>query len=111
MHSTSDGVNFTPYNDANEVVSELFDSLRSKYRDNLKTSMRGSDFIFDSVQSMYYKCHKVTFERGNPYIASPDWIKNQKGTVNPKNEDHICFQCAATFELNYEEIKCNTQRV
>ena len=24
-------------------------SLRSKYQDNLETSMKGSDFIFDSV--------------------------------------------------------------
>ena len=93
MHSTSDGVNFTPYNDANEVANELFDSLPSKYQDDLKTSMRGSDFIFDSVQCMYYKCHKATFERGN----SPDWIKSQKGTINPKNKNHKCFRCEQLF--------------
>ena len=38
--------------------------------------MRGCDFISDSVQLMYYKCHKVHFKLGG-YI-SPDWIK-QKG--------------------------------
>ena len=32
--------------------------------ETLMTSMRGSDFIFDSVQLMYYKCHKVSFKRG-----------------------------------------------
>ena len=46
----SDNIKFTPYNDANEVVNELFESLRSKYQDNLETSIRGSDFIFDSVK-------------------------------------------------------------
>ena len=30
--------------------------------------MRGSDFIFDSVQLMYYKCHKVSFKRGGSLI-------------------------------------------
>ena len=40
--------------------------------------MRGSGFIFYSVQLMYYKCHKVNFERGGSYIDSPDWIKKEK---------------------------------
>ena len=26
--------------------------------------MKGSDFTFDSVQLMYYKCHKVNFKHG-----------------------------------------------
>ena len=40
--------------------------------------MKGNDFIFDSVQLMYYKCHKVNFKRGDSYIDSPDWIKKKK---------------------------------
>ena len=50
MHSNSDNIKFTSYNDANEVINELFESLPSKYQDNFKTSVRGRDFIFDSVQ-------------------------------------------------------------
>ena len=56
---------------------------------NLETSMRGSDFIFDSVQMMYYKCHKVNFRRGSSYIDSPDWIKKKRATINPENKDDI----------------------
>ena len=59
MHSRSNKIKFTSSNDANEVADELFESLRSRYQGNLETSMRGSDFTFDSVQLMYYKCHKV----------------------------------------------------
>ena len=40
--------------------------------------MRGSDFIFDSVQMMYYKCRKVNFGHGGSYIDSPDWINKKK---------------------------------
>ena len=47
MYSRSENVIFTPYNDANEVVDELFEWLLSKYQDNLETSVRESDFIFD----------------------------------------------------------------
>ena len=78
MHSKSNKIKFTSYNDAKEVVDELFNSLRSRYQGNLETLMRGSDFIFDSVQMMYYKCHKVNFRHGGSYVDSPDWIKKKK---------------------------------
>ena len=61
------------YNDANEAVNELFESLRSRCQGNLETSMRGINFIFDSVQLMYYKCYKVNLKRGVSYIDSTDW--------------------------------------
>ena len=96
MHSTSGNIKFTSYNDANEVVNEVFESLCSRYQGNLETSMRGSDFIFDSVQLMYYKCHKVNFRRGDSYIDSPDWIKKKKATINLQNTDNTCFQYATT---------------
>ena len=46
IHSRRNNIQFTSYNDANEVVHEIFDSLHSRYHGNLETSMRGSDFIF-----------------------------------------------------------------
>ena len=49
MHSKSNNIIFTSYNDANEVVGELFDSLRSRYEENLETSMKEKEFIFNSI--------------------------------------------------------------
>ena len=60
---------------------------------------------------MYDKCHKVNFRRGGSYIDSPDWMKKKKATINPKNKNDKCFQYAATFALNYEELKWNRERV
>ena len=34
--------------------------------------MRGTDFVFDYVHLLYYKCHKINFSRGGSYIDSPD---------------------------------------
>ena len=74
--------------------------------------MRGKDFIFDSVQSMYYKCHRVNFICGGSYIDSTDWIKKRKkASINLKNTDDKCFQCATTVALNYEEIESHPERV
>ena len=72
MQSESNNIKFTSYNDANEVGDKVFESLRSRYQGKLETSMRGSDFIFDLVQLMYEKCHKVNFRYSGSYIDSPD---------------------------------------
>ena len=53
MHSGSDNIKFTSYSDSDEVVDDFFESLRSRYQENLEASMRGSDFIFDLVQLMF----------------------------------------------------------
>ena len=61
--TTSDNVKFMSYNDVNDVVNELFDSLFPRYQDNLGTSMRGSYIVFDLVQLMHYKCCKVKVKK------------------------------------------------
>ena len=71
MHSKSDNIEFMPYDNVNEVVNELFELLFPRYQIVLETSMRGSDCIFDSVQLLYCKCHKMNFKRGKSYIDSP----------------------------------------
>ena len=72
----------TSHSEVNEVVNELFKSRRSKYQENSETPMKESDFIFDSIQLLYYKCHKVIFKRGGSYIDSLDGIKKKKVTLN-----------------------------
>ena len=83
MHSRSNNIKFTSYIDANEVVDKLFQSLLSRYQGNLETSMRGSEFMFDSVQLMHYKCHKANFKCGDLYIDFLDWINKKNATINP----------------------------
>ena len=43
--------------EADKVIKNLFDSLKSRYGNNLD-SMRGSVFVFDYVQLLHYKCYK-----------------------------------------------------
>ena len=53
--------------------------------------MRGSEFVYDSVDVLYYNLNKVSLSRGGPYIDSPKWLKDKKTTINPKNRDDKCF--------------------
>ena len=71
-----------------------------------------SDFIIDSVQLLYYKCHKINFKRGGSYVDSPDRIKKEKATINPENANDKFFQYAVFqyVALNYEEIESHPKR-
>ena len=67
--------------------------------------MRGCEFIFDSVDALYYDLNKISLSRGGTYTDSPKWLKAKKATINPKNSGEKCFQYALTVALNYEQIK------
>ena len=97
------------YDNANDVVYELFESLFSRYQIGLETLIRGSDFIFDSVQPLCYKCHKTNFKSSGSYIESPDWMKNKKAIRNLKNKDDKCFQNLVMVALNYGEIESHPE--
>ena len=44
-------------NNLDVITEELFDSVLPRYQIGLNTQMRGSEFIFDCVSLLYYKCH------------------------------------------------------
>ena len=73
--------------------------------------MRGSEFICDSVNALYYDLNKISLSRGRSYIDSPEWLKSKKATINPKNNDDKCFQYALTVALNYQNIKNNPETI
>ena len=60
---------------------------------------------------MYYKLHKVSLNRDGPYVDSPEWLKNKRSTINPKNNDDKYFQYALIVALNHEQIKKDPQKI
>ena len=85
--------------------AELFDPLRSRYQIDLEQSIKGSNSIFDCVDLLHYKRHKIYLNRSETYLLSPLLIKNKKATTNSINmQDHKRFQCTATLALNHKEI-------
>ena len=57
--------------EGDEVIKELFNSLKKRYQNNLK-SMKSIAFVFDYVQLLYCKCHKINPNCSRSYIDSPD---------------------------------------
>ena len=73
--------------------------------------MRGSEFVYDSVDALYYNLNKVSLNRGGSYIDTRKWLKNKKATINTKSNDDKGFQYALTVALNYQKIKTNPERI
>ena len=82
-----------------------------KYQEGLEESMRGSEFVYDSVNVLYYNLNKVSLSRGGSYIDFPKRLENKKVTINPKNNNDKCFQYVLTVTSNYEQIKDNPERM
>ena len=111
MHTKSNNVEIMMGGETDEIIEELFKSFLQKYQEGLEESMRGSEFVYDSVDALYYNLNKVISSRGGSYIDSSKWLKNKKATINSKNNDDKCFQYALTVALNYEQIKKDPERI
>ena len=111
MHTRSDNEEFMNGSDTDEIIKGLFESFLQKYEENLQNKMRGSDFEFDGVNFLYYDFNKISLNRGGSYIDSPKWLKDKKSTINPKNNDHKCFQYTVTLALNLDKINKHPQRI
>ena len=111
MHTRRDNEEFTNGSDADEINEGLFKSFLQKYEENLQEKMKGLDFEFDAVNFLYYDFNKISINRGGSYIDFPKWLKDKKSTINPKNNDHKCFQYAVTLALNLDKINNNPERI
>ena len=70
---------------SNDIIRKLFRSSLHNYQEELKIN-KGSDFVFESVELMDYKLHRVRLRRGGSYIKSSDGLLHKKATINPKNK-------------------------
>ena len=62
-----------------------------KDQEGLEKKMRGSEFVFDSIDLLHYNLQKISLNRDGSYIVSPKYLKNKKATINPKNNDDNVF--------------------
>ena len=111
MYTRSTPEEFMIGSETEEVAEKLFMSILQKYQYNVQNKMKGSDFIFNGINYLYYDLNRITISKGGSYIESPKWLKDKKCIVNQKNNDNKCFQYAATLALNFNDIDRNPQRI
>ena len=111
MYSPSDNIELIMGIETDKIIEDLFDCFLQRYQKGLEESMRGSEFVFDNVDSLHYKLHKISLNRDGSYIDFLKWLENKKATINPRNNDNKCFQYAIAVTLNYEQIKKDSERI
>ena len=71
MNSESNNIEIMIGYETDEIIKKPFESLLQKYQEGLEERMRVSEFVFDSVDLLYCKLHKLSLIRGGSYIDSP----------------------------------------
>ena len=111
MHTKSHDIEIMMGNETDDIIKKLFESLLQNYQKDLEESMRKSEFVYDSIDLLYYHLQKIGLKKGGSYIDSPEWLKNKNATINPKNNNGNCFQHALTVALNHHNIEKNPQKI
>ena len=88
MHVRSESEEFLSGDDTNEIIKSLFQSFIQRHEESLQNKMKGSDFEFDGINLLYYDFNKTSIYRCGTYIDSPEWLKDKRSTINPKNKDN-----------------------
>ena len=84
MHSKSDNIEIMIVNKTDGIINQLFESFLTRYQLGLE-SMKGNDFVFDSIDGMHYKCNKISLNCGGAYIDSMYRLdKQQKSNDKPR---------------------------
>ena len=96
IQTKSDNIEIVINDEVNEVVKGIFDSLKNSFQNNLEL-IKGSEFIFDYVHSLHYKCHKINPNRNGLDISSPDWIEKTTINLTKKKKD-----------VKYFSVSCNS---
>ena len=86
MHTKINNVENMIGSKTDEIIEKLFKSFLQTYQEGLEESMRRSEFVYDSVDDLYYNLNKVSLSRGGSYKDSPKWLKNKKATINQKKK-------------------------
>ena len=72
----SDNENIMWGNETDNIIKELFEYFLGNYQ-KVEQRIRGSDFVFEGVEIMDYKLHKVSLKRRGSYIEYHEWLKNK----------------------------------
>ena len=106
IYTKSEPVKIFMGSDTKDVIDKLFNTVLERFQNTQETSNeKGSKFVPDSVELIYYHFQRIDIRRAESCIISPDLIASKKATIHPKNEkDHECFKWSITSGLNYNKI-------
>ena len=63
IHTKSDNIEIMMGSETDDIIDEPLESLSQKYQEGSEELMRGSEFIFDSADLLYYNLQKRSLSR------------------------------------------------
>ena len=60
-----------------------------RYQEVLEESVKGSEFLFDSVDLLEYILDKIGLNRRGSYVDPPKLLNIKKATINPKKKKKL----------------------
>ena len=111
IYSASEAIEIFMGSHTEDFINTLFITILQRFQQAQETSNdKGSEFIPESLELLYYYFQNINIRRAESYIMSPEIkeknLVNKGVTTNPKNErDNKCFQWATISGLNYNKTK------
>ena len=71
---------------------------------DVEVSMKCSEFVFDGIDLLCYKCHKISLNRGASFMDSAKWLNKKQKITNKKqnkNNDKKYFIYSVIVALNH----------
>ena len=82
MLTKSQNIEIMMGNQTDEIIEERFGCLFQSYQKDLEESMRGSEYVFDGIDLLYYHLNRTSLNRDGSYRDSFQWSKNKKAGIN-----------------------------
>ena len=81
MYTNSGNIDIIIGYEMDQIIEELFNSLLRRYQKGLEEKMKGSEFVYDSIDLLHYKLHKIILNRGGSYIDFPKNINKSSKPI------------------------------
>ena len=89
----SENIKCLPSSNTDDMLNKLLASLYEKCQEDIILCHTSSSFIYETVEELNIHFNKIDLQPGASYIPTPNWIKNKKATINPKNTKDVYFSC------------------
>lgn len=70
MQPKSDNKEIVTEFDTGEIIGELFHSLLQRHQVGIEQSNKSSKLLFDYVDRLFYRCHKISLNCGRSRLDS-----------------------------------------
>ena len=93
--------------ETDDITKGFINSFLNNYQREEIICRNGRDFAFEIVHLFPYHVHETSLRRESSQIKSPEWMLNEKATINQKNMrgNNQYFQYSIIAALHHQKFK------